>query len=636
MNFYILRALFIFSFLVSNAQNLEYSYLTVPSTLKENANAVVRLEATTINLHEVDNMEIIYRRVITIFNESGNRLLQAGVGYDNSRKVTSIQASVYDKLGNEIKKIKSKDFRDQTATGEGTLYSDSRILYMDYTPLQYPYTVDFSYTLKTSVTVFIPSWTPLLNYYESVQKCTYTINNLRIAELYFKAKNFEGYDIENTSEGNKISYSLKNLKAFKREDLSPSIRKIVPVLMVASKTFNANGIYGEASNWQDYGKWMYDKILAGRNELTTETINTVKQITQGIEDKLEKAKIIHKYVQDNTRYISVQVGVGGYQPISALEVDKVKYGDCKGLTNYTQALLEVAGVQAYYTHVESGRIKENLEHDFASLSQGDHVILNIPLNGKDYWIDCTSQVHPFNFVGDFTDDRDVLVMTPEGGIIKHTPKYLDATNSLKSVAKIRLDAQGGINGVLKLQSKGIVYDNRFQLERLSTEDRIKHYKYYWDYINNLNINNVELKNAKDSILFQEKLDVAAQSYAGLSGERILFAPNIFDKEVAVPDRYRNRILDFEIERGTFHESEFEIVLPEGYQIEAKPDNIKIESNYGTYNTAIEIQNNVVYYKRSYLRKHGKYPKEEYKAFRDFIRKVARHDNAKIVLLKITR
>ena len=637
MNTILIRAFFAcFLYMIcANAQE-QYAYLTIPVDLKQNANAVVRFESTTINLNGIANMEITYNRVVTVFNKEGNKLLKAYVGYDDSRKIANIEATIYNFLGDKIKKVKPKEFKDVSATDGGTLYSDSRVRYFEFTPTQYPYTLHFSYTLKTPITVFIPSWTPVTSYYESVEKSSYTINNNTDTQLFFKNKNFEGYTIDSTSNGVKTSYEITNIKALKREYLSPSIHQVTPIVLVAPQKFNANGVRGEASNWQEYGTWMHNKILSGRNELTPETITLVKQLTKEIEDPLEKAKAIYKYVQDNTRYISVQVGIGGYQPISAFQVDKVKYGDCKGLTNYTQALLEVVGVTSYYTHVEAGRRKENMEQDFASLSQGDHVILNIPHQGKDYWLDCTSQLHPFNFVGDFTDDRNVLVITPKGGILKRTPKYLDAVNLRSTVGKIKLAPNGSIEGNLELSSKGIIYDNRFYLERLSKGEYIQQYKDYWDYVNNLHISNVSFQNIKDSIVFKENLKVEAQSYGVLSGDRMLIAPNIFDKEIRVPDRYRNRLLDFEIQRGSLHETAFQIIIPEGYQIEAIPDNLNAESKYGTYTASVEVKNNIIYYKRSFLQKHGKYSKTEYKAYRDFKRKVARFDNTKIVLIKTTK
>ena len=75
----------------------------------------------------------------------------------------------------------------------------------------------------------------------------------------------------------------------------------------------------------------------------------------------------------------------------------------------------------------AGERKRSVEKDFSSM-QGNHAILNIPNNGNDIWLECTSQTIPFGFLGDFTDDRDVLVVTPEGGIIKRTPAYLNEDN----------------------------------------------------------------------------------------------------------------------------------------------------------------------------------------------------------------
>ena len=43
----------------------------------------------------------------------------------------------------------------------GTLYSDSRVIYYDYTPVSYPYTYELEYEYESSSTGFIPRWYPI-------------------------------------------------------------------------------------------------------------------------------------------------------------------------------------------------------------------------------------------------------------------------------------------------------------------------------------------------------------------------------------------------------------------------------------------------------------------------------------------
>lgn len=634
-----MRILFLISTLflcfTNSAQETQYQSLLLDKTLTDNANAVVRLDEMKINLLATNRMSYDVKQVVTVLNKNGNSFATNRVGYDKEQKIKSLDVYIYDKSGEEIDHIKKKDFRDVSAADGFSLYTDNRLLINKYTPTSYPYTIAFSYTVETSDTGFFPPWYFLSNYKVSVEKSYYSITYAN-EELKpeIRELNLESIVFSKKDEAGKIVYEASNIQAIKSESLGPAFRDIVPRLKVRLKKFNLKGEEAEVNDWKDMGVWMNNALLKNRAVLDEATIAKAKDLVAGVDDDLEKAKIIYKYVQDNTRYISVQIGIGGWKPISAIDVDRVKYGDCKGLSNYTYALLKAVKVPSYYTVIHAGNRKVDFDEDFAAL-QGNHAILAIPYKDEYYWIDCTSQVHPFGFVGDFTDDRKALVVKPDGGEIVNTVAYINEDNYQFTKAQYTLNPSGAISGNAAISTKGIQYDNRFKLERDSDDDVLKHYKNYWSNINNLKVDDYSFENDRDNVVFKEKVDLKATNYASISGNRILFTANTFNNNGYVPDRYRNRKFPFEIQRGFLDEDEFTIQLPEGYIIEAIPTERNIDTDFGTYQASFsqDSETNSITYKRKLLIKKGFYPKEQYAAYRDFRKQTARADDAQVVLVK---
>ena len=114
----------IFFSIATKAQKMEYSALNIPDSLKENANAVVRLNQIDIVISSQREMKINTLRVISILNEKGLSAIDAVENYNKRTVVKDIEATVYDAFGKEIKKIKRKDFKDESAAGGSTLFSD--------------------------------------------------------------------------------------------------------------------------------------------------------------------------------------------------------------------------------------------------------------------------------------------------------------------------------------------------------------------------------------------------------------------------------------------------------------------------------------------------------------------------------
>ena len=617
----------------SFSQENFYSFLTLDASLKDNANAVVRLNDITINVEAPDKMITSVKRIVTVLNKQGDDDVNSFVHYDNNIKIKSLEAVIFNALGKQLKKFKKNDFNDVSAVSGGTLYSDSRVKYLEYTPVNYPYTIELTYDVMTNSTAFIIPFRPLEGFYVSTENSSFTIEYAQDLNVRKKEKNLEGIDVVKEELSNKISYNVNNVYAVKPEKHSPSFSSLRPETLFSLDNFSLEGVSASVDNWNDFGKWMYKDLIKDAYDLPENTINAINDLVKDAPNDLEKAKRVYQYVQDKTRYISVQVGIGGWKPFNASQVDDLGYGDCKALTNYTMSLLKAVGVESYYSVVSAGNSQQNIEKDFASM-QGNHVILSLPIENETIWLECTSQKMPFGFLGDFTDDRDVLVVKPDGGEIQHTKKYTTEESTQIIKGKYTINSEGNIGVSLNMTSKGIQYDSKYHLADMDNRGIDKHYKNYWKYINNINNLKVSFNNDKQVVQFDEVISFNAEKYATLVGDRMLVTLNALNRNAYVPDRYKNRKLPLKIYRGYKDIDEIEIKLPEGYILEAISEDQSVITKFGEYKIVIKQKDDTtLLYKRELTIKDGEFDKEDYESYREFRKLINKYDNLKVIMLK---
>ncbi len=611
-----------------------YAISSIPSKFLEGANSVLVSKDVLVDVTDPTRMNYQVRRVVTVLNKKGDEYVNASVNYDNDSKVRKIEAYVYDVAGNEIEHFKKNDFRDVAASDGFSLYSDDRVLFLDYTPISYPYTVAFSFELESRTTAFIPKWFPLEGTASSTLESTYVIQFSPVNKPRFKAENLDGYDISVTKTPTEIKCTATNIPVMKYEEHSPPYFQRIPLVLFALDRFYLKGVAGYGKDWNEFGRWMERSLLGDVNDLPEATVAQVRSLVSSEKTALDKARKIYEFVQNKVRYISVQIGVGGWKPMLASEVDKLSYGDCKALTNYTKALLDAVGVPSYYTVLYSGPNGRDFDEDF-SVMQGDHVILGIP-NGDDIvWLECTSQDVPFGFGGTHSDDRDVLVITPEGGKIMHTKKYPFDESLQHNTGSIQLDTEGGLKVQFQRKSMGLQYDNWYQLEKLDAKKLDQHYKEHWDHINGFSIDSVALQNDKKDIVFTEVLKLSIPKYSSSVGEDLLFTPNVFNQSQYIPPRITDRKQPLFLPIGFKDVDEIDIELPKGFVLEDLPEGFNEETQFGSYSAHVErVSATKIRYTRTFIIKKGTFSAKEYTAYRNFRRNVAKWDKSKILLKKV--
>lgn len=613
-----------------------YDASLIPQELMAHASAVIRSHEMTVEVEDWDNTIVHFKTAVTILNKNSDDLAHIEIEHDKSRVIKYVKGAIYNEFGKQTGKFSENDFEDNSAWDGFSLFNDTRIKHYFPAITQYPYTIVYEYELRSKETLDFDPWIPIDDYGVSVENSSFAFSCKPDFAIRYKEENLpEKVNISSNKKGFKTySWHIGGMKAVKYEPKSPYPRSLFANVRIAPQNFEYYGIKGSFSNWNDLGKWVYDKLVVNRQDLPTETAEHIKEITRDIADPKLKAKKIYEYMQNKTHYVSVQVGIGGLQPFLAADVDKQNYGDCKALVSYTQALLKAVNIESYYCIVESGRnYKVSLLNDFASIGQGNHIILCLPFKNDTTWADCTSQTIPFGYLGDFTDDRDVLACTPSGGKLLHTPKYAYQNNLESRKANFIISGNGELSGTMSTIFKGTDYDDRDEFIGEPKTEQLKMLQHTYP-LNNLEIESLEFKQDKSlDPVTTENIKLRARDYAPLTDGKYYFMLNPANRNSFVPKQVMNRKNNVYINRGYTEEDVINYTLPAGYKLEKTPLNIAIDKPFGKFTVTMQIQGNLLTYKRKLQIIDGTFDKSIYPDLVDFYQSVADADDYTVSLIK---
>ncbi|WP_185113979.1 DUF3857 domain-containing protein [Fulvivirga imtechensis] len=620
-----------------SAKDPKYPVSAIPINLVENANVVYRLDKGEFTIEKIDQATFKVHQVVTILNEKAAGHAVVGIGYDKLRKLKFTSAFVYNQHGEELYKLKKSDIIDESNISGFSLYEDNRIQGVDLRQKQYPYTIEYEYEIQYKYLYSIPDWYVIPGEKIAIEKSEFVVKAPVDLKPRFKEMNIGSGKMQESAADGLISYHwvFENLNAIELEPFSKGILDIAPIVRASPSKFSYEGYNGDMSSWDGLAKWQLS-LNEGRDVLPVKTINEVKNLVANASSREEKIKRVYLYMQKRTRYVSIQLGIGGFQPFAASMVDETGYGDCKALTNYTQSLLKAAGIPSYYTWVNAGSNPDPVYKDFPN-DTFNHIILCVPNEADTIWLECTNQSVPFGYLGKFTGDRDVLVINENGGKIVRTPAYDHQNNMITNSLNVTLDEQGNAHAQLIKAFKGLGYEYGDLDYYLTLTDRDRK-----DWLHqNLSITNYELGNyefieEKTKIpSVQFKSDLHIRKLASISGKRVFVPLNLMSVNKFIPKTTVDRKAPIYFKYSSITSDTIIFKLPESLHAEYIPEDVTLESVFGTYQMRVEKkENQLIYYRQLKLNK-GKYGPEKYSEFVDFFKGIRSTDLKKAVFLNKT-
>jgi len=529
--------------------------------------------------------------------------------------------------------LKKADIKDYSGGSDNNLMDDNRVKFHSFYYKVYPYTVEYEIETTYFTSYIIPFWIPISREKCAVEKSSISIICPEDFSLRYKSFNYKGDPvITKEKKSNVYKWEVSDLPAILGEYASPDWEELTTFVRFSPDKFEIEGHTGEANSWSNLGKFQLD-LNNGRDKLPDAIKQKVHQLTDNVTDAKEKIRILYEYMQKNTRYISIQLGIGGMQPFDASYVATKGYGDCKALTNYMYSLLKEVNIKSCYTQIKAGEGEQFFLPDFPS-DQFDHIILCVPLQNDTMWLECTNQTMAAGYLGDFTADRYALAIDENGGKLVKTPKYGLKENVQVRSVKAKLIDDGTLavheNGKYAAQKQDLI---QAVINALS-KDKVKEYLHdHFDFAT-YDINSFNYKENKSELpSVNEDLDISVSNYATITGKRLFIVPNVMTRTHRRLKEDEDRKYDIVLKSEYTDIDSVEIELPAGYELESKPQDVNVNNKFGKYSNSLKLSGNKLVYYRSMEQYSGRFPAKDYKDLVAFYESIYKADRNKVVLVK---
>ena len=557
---------------------------------------------------------------------------------DSDRSLSSFSATVTNTSGKVIKKIRRQDLDSRALAQE---LADDSFVYFCHPLAPVPYIVEYEYTLtyKRGVPAF-PSYFPVTEENERLVKGEYSVVVPSGTKVQYSATTEP--EVVKEDFNDRYVWRFQDYPGFEIEDMMPALRQVVPHVYASPVSFMFSKVEGQQGSWKDIGLWLYN-LQKDTWDLTDEDKAKVKEMTSGCSTTYDKVKVLYDYLRDRTRYVSIQLGIGGYKPFPASTVSRTGFGDCKALSNYLKALLEVAGVGSEYYIVNTN--VADLEKDYSSVGQMNHAMLAVPvtdegtMNGDTLWVECTNPRIPLGYRHDDIAGHQVVLIKENGGELVRCGRYPDSLSRLENKVRVLLSSTG--DAFVDVQERAFLgfTESRISFPTLSTKDQTDRMaSKVSSASNNLKIKGI-WNNFNDypkygrSYVPQTRIDYSfdSRSYAENNGGRLLIP--LTPLHSGVDWQRGERKNDIYMETGATYLDSIEIVVPASYELESLPKPVNVECSWATLSSEFKVDGNKVTVVFKEVFKAGRYPKEDYAGFRTAARKYNNLSSARIVFRK---
>jgi hypothetical protein len=615
----------------------------------EKTDAAVLYSEEIVTVQSPDKVKRTVRKAYRILRPSGRDHGTVFVSFNQHKKVTAMKGWCIPAQGKdyEIKEKEAMEISLPKISGS-ELISDVRDKMFEIPAADPGNIVGYEYETEESPIVLQSSWAFQGN--DPVKDAKFTLQLPPSWEYTVVWRNHS--EVKPVQAGNnQWQWAVSDVKGIREEEEMPPWPGVAGEMIVTY--FPPGGAPGDRSfrDWKQMGVW-FTGLSQGRRDTTPEIKQKAASLTASATNPVDKMAALAKFVQQDVRYVAIELGIGGIQPHPAGEIFQHRYGDCKDKATLMGTMLKEIGVDSYYVIINSERGSVDATTP-AQISAFDHAIIAIklpddvknavlpatvqhPKLGRLLFFDPTDELVPFGQLSGALQENYGLLVAPDGGELYQLPKLPTTLNGVTRNAMVTLDAQGNLSGTISEDRKGdLAAEVRARMKNVAKEtDRAKVIEdLLKQSLANFSLTKAGMGNLLDtSQPFLLNYSLVVQRYAKPAGDLLLVRPRLIGtKGRGFLETKEPRELPVIFEGPRKDNDTFEITMPAGYEVDDLPPPVDVDYSFASYHSKTEASGNKLKYTRTFEIKELSVPMSKMDDLRKFYRVISGDERNTAVL-----
>ncbi len=389
-------------------------------------------------------------------------------------------------------------------------------------------------------------------------------------------------------------------------------------------------------SWEAIAKWL-DELSRKALDSNGDLGKRVQALTTGHARASDKLAAIFYWLEDNIRFVAVELGVSAYRPRSASQVLGSRYGDAKDLCVLLAAMLRDAGIPARLAFLESGTARK-ISDRLPVPRHLTHCIVVAEADGRTFYLDPTSETMRADVVLGRVCNTELLLLGKDANRLVPSPTYDGSKHGTRERAKIEVLADGSVKGELQVEYLGesdafiraAIKSVNAEQARLLMEQDVK------KSLPDARVLEYDIADTSDRTQnFKTRVKFEAPAWAEVTGGELRFKPQL-PQDINVTNQWSGaaeRKLPIQFFETALSSSEVEVVLPAGFVVGSVPKDVASDTPYAHWKRTIRQEGQRLLVSESSHLKTVRLPKESVTDIQKYYDESIARKNDLVVLKK---